>query len=91
VVKHAKATIVQIQLNYNQDSISLAVIDDGLGFDPENISLSGGLGLQGIQERVQKSGGHLEIESSWGKGTRLVVTIPIYTRDPNEKNEITRR
>lgn len=91
VVKHAKATNVQIQLNYNQDSISLAVIDDGLGFDPENISLSGGLGLQGIQERVQKSGGHLEIESSWGKGTRLVVTIPIYTRDPNEKNEITRR
>jgi len=91
VVKHAKANFVQILLKYDQDSVSLEVIDDGLGFDPENVSLSGGVGLQGIQERVQDSGGQLKIGSSSGKGTRLAVTIPIKPRDLNKEAESARR
>lgn len=84
VVKHAKASHVQIRLKYDEDVVRLEVIDDGLGFDPENARQRGGVGLQGIQERVQKSRGHLEIESAPGKGTRLTVTIPLNSSDQKE-------
>jgi signal transduction histidine kinase len=83
VVKHAKATTVQIQLKYDENTVRLEMIDNGLGFDPENARQSGGLGLQGIQERVQQSSGRLKIESAPGKGTRLTITIPISTSDLN--------
>lgn len=87
VVKHARANVVQIQLKYKQDSVRLEVIDDGLGFNPENVKQSGGVGLQGIRERVQNSGGHFEIKSACGKGTHLMITIPINTRDTKDEDE----
>jgi len=77
VVKHAKASIVQIHLEFDEEAVWLKIKDDGLGFDPENnANQSGGVGLQGIQERVQQVGGRLKIESATGKGTRLSVMIP---------------
>lgn len=91
VGKHAQANFVQIKIKYNQDSIELRVIDDGLGFDPENASLSGGVGLQGIMERVQHAGGQLKIDSTSGKGTCLSVTIPLIPVEANEEAENSRR
>lgn len=87
VVKHAKANLVQIQLRYDEDTVRLDVIDDGLGFDPQTAGQSGGVGLQGIQERVQQAGGRLEIESAHGKGTRLTVSIPIQPSNFNKPVE----
>jgi PAS domain S-box-containing protein len=77
VVKHAKARQVRIHIQYNEKSISLEMIDDGQGFDPQTADQSGGFGLQGMAERVQRLGGVLEIESEPRKGTRLRVTVPI--------------
>ena len=77
VVKHAAARQVRIQLQYDQDSVWLEMVDDGLGFDTETADQSGGFGLQGIKERVQRLGGSLEIESAPRKGTRLSVRVPI--------------
>ncbi|OQY91565.1 MAG: hypothetical protein B6D39_06325 [Anaerolineae bacterium UTCFX2] len=77
VIKHAKASVVQIRLVFDEEVVHLEIKDDGLGFDPEkDTDQSGGMGLQGIQERVQQVGGRLEIESAAAKGTRLSVTIP---------------
>ncbi|HJS17168.1 MAG TPA: PocR ligand-binding domain-containing protein [Anaerolineales bacterium] len=76
VVKHAAAKQVRIHIQYDESSIWLELIDDGLGFDPQTADQSGGFGLQGIQERVQRLGGSLEIESAPMQGTRLRVRVP---------------
>jgi signal transduction histidine kinase/ligand-binding sensor protein len=77
VVKHAEATQVQIQLKYDESTVSLEMMDDGKGFEPEAASQSGGFGLQGIKERVQQLGGTMKIESAPLRGTRLSVRIPL--------------
>ena len=77
VVKHAVAKQVRIQITYDESSVSLELIDDGLGFDTRMADQSGGFGLQGIRERVQRLGGSQEIESTPMEGTRLKVKVPI--------------
>jgi signal transduction histidine kinase len=77
VVKHAKARQVRIHIQYNEKSISMEMMDDGQGFDPETADQSGGFGLQGMAERVQRLGGTLEIESAPMQGTHLRVTVPL--------------
>jgi signal transduction histidine kinase len=79
VVKHAKARQVRIHIKYTEGSVLLEMIDDGLdglGFDMETTNQSGGFGLQGIKERVQRVGGILEIESAPLKGTCIRVSVP---------------
>jgi signal transduction histidine kinase len=75
-VKHAKARNLRIGLQYSQKSIRMELWDDGIGFDPAVTNGMGGMGLRGIEERVQKVGGTLGIDSSSGKGTKLVLTVP---------------
>jgi len=77
VVKHAAAKHVRIHIEYDENSVSLEMIDDGLGFDMKAADQSGGFGLQGIKERVQRLGGSQEIESAPMEGTRLKVKVPI--------------
>jgi PAS domain S-box-containing protein len=77
VVKHAEARHVRIHIKYDDNSAFVEMIDDGLGFDVKATEQSGGFGLQGIKERVQRLGGSLQIESAAGKGTHLKVRVPI--------------
>jgi signal transduction histidine kinase len=90
VVKHAAAKQVRIQLQYDQDSVWLEMVDDGLGFDTETADQSGGFGLQGIKERVQRLGGGLEIESAPRKGTRLSVRVPIKDMEVEQDRRLRR-
>ena len=76
VVKHAEAREIQILVDYGEDIVRVEMIDDGIGFDPEAASQSGGVGLLGIRERVMKLKGSLEIKSIPANGTRLIVRIP---------------
>jgi len=75
-VKHANARNVKINLKYSQKNVTLELWDDGIGFDAEVARASGGMGLRGIEERVRKVGGTLEIESVPGKGTTLRIIVP---------------
>ena len=84
VVKHAAAKQVRIHIQYDQDSVWLEMVDDGLGFDTKTADQSGGFGLQGIKERVLRLGGSLKIESVPRKGTRLSVRVPIKGIDLNK-------
>jgi signal transduction histidine kinase len=77
VVKHAQAKNIRINLKYSRESICLELWDDGMGFDLETARENGGMGLRGIEERVRKIGGSLEIETSSGMGTRLTVIVPL--------------
>jgi len=73
VVRHAEASRVEVGVSRVGGSARLSVRDDGVGFRPEEPR---GLGLTGIQERVDVSGGWMSIESAPGRGTRMTVEVP---------------
>jgi signal transduction histidine kinase len=81
VVAHARAHWVHVELSYRADSITLRIEDDGVGFDapahPFQLAQDGHYGLLGMYERAQMHGGRLHIESERGKGTTMVVWLPI--------------
>lgn len=72
-VKHAAAQQVMVHVKFGENSYCLEVRDDGLGFDLETARHSGGLGLQGMEERIQRIGAVLSISCSPGNGTILQV------------------
>ena len=76
IVKHARATSVSVVLTRKDDSVSVVVEDDGVGFEPGRES-DGGIGLAGMRERVALLGGRLAIESRPGAGTTFVAEVPL--------------
>jgi signal transduction histidine kinase len=81
VAKHAQADRVQVALRSDDDALSLSVVDDGQGFDPQaRTPVSDqpkGIGLLGMQERLALLGGRLRIESSPGRGACLIAQVPL--------------
>ncbi len=75
-VKHAGAENVDLRLERLDGSVALEVSDDGSGFDPSGY-FPGHLGLRSMRERAAQLGGTLEIESSPGRGTRVITRIPL--------------
>jgi signal transduction histidine kinase len=76
VAKHSHATELFVLLNQKQRTIELDVRDNGKGFDEldgNNAALYNGLGLRGIRERVELSGGAVEIRSAKWNGTQIRV------------------
>ena len=76
--RHADARNVRITLHGSRDRINLSIQDDGKGFDAFS-ALGKGLGLIGMQERIKKLGGTLEISSHTdgaSRGTILAVELP---------------
>jgi PAS domain S-box-containing protein len=77
VVKHSRAGSAKIDLTASANELTLAITDDGDGFDLEQSRLTAGLGLISMRERMHLIGGELEISSSPGKGTRIRAHAPI--------------
>jgi signal transduction histidine kinase len=74
--KHAHAKRITVRLTRSADDVSLAVSDDGAGFDPGQLGTSGGLGLIMMRERAGQLNGRFEFESAPGRGTTIRVVIP---------------
>lgn len=79
VVKHADAKSMRIRTELAENSIVLAIHDNGCGFDAEAVSAytgkTRGMGLQAMAERVKILNGRMEINSSPGKGTSIIFTL----------------
>ena len=75
-IKHSGAELVQVELSGTADMMSLRIVDDGTGFDPELLQGQGGLGLVSMRERVSHLGGQLTIDSQPSRGTRLHALVP---------------
>jgi two-component system, LuxR family, sensor kinase FixL len=78
--RHAGATSLRMTLLPSRRAVKLVVEDDGQGFDADSLtgpSREAGLGLHGIQERVQLLGAGLDVRSAPGQGTRIAVTVPL--------------
>ncbi len=77
VIKHARAQNVKVRLKFGADYVMLEVTDDGVGFVRIGVPEKGGLGLRGMEERVQRVGGKLDIQSNPGQGTCVRVTLKL--------------
>lgn len=76
VVKHARATRVEIDLSETEDQLLLTVADNGQGLRPEDYNKPDSFGLLGIKERVFSLRGQFSIDSQHGVGTKLDIKIP---------------
>ena len=77
VIKHSKATAVQIELDYEPNHISITVNDNGCGFSIEKVGNSVGSGLKNMRSRAKVLNGHLSIITETNNGTTINVKIPI--------------
>lgn len=77
VVRHAQANQIIVTLYYGEDSFMLKVQDNGIGFNLEETSTSGGMGLRSILERTQRLKGKLTIDSAPQKGTAIEVAVEL--------------
>jgi signal transduction histidine kinase len=75
ILKHARASEIQIGLNLEVDRYQLTIRDNGVGFEPESIENYGGYGLANMRDRLQKINGTLTIDSQQGKGTTLNIEV----------------
>ena len=75
VVEHADAKKVLVELTSTPDYATLAIEDNGCGFEVEG-GMEGRHGLIGMRERARLLGGSLIVESAPGRGTRLEIRIP---------------
>ena len=78
IARHAKATRAEILVATAGDGeeMTLTIIDNGVGFDPDAPRGLGHLGLANMDARMAGIGGTLAIESSRDRGTRIIVQIP---------------
>ena len=74
VVKHARATEVDVRLFVDSGETVLEIKDNGIGFDPQG-SFPGHLGLQSMRERITSVGGRLTMESTPGHHTMVRATL----------------
>jgi signal transduction histidine kinase len=77
VLKHAQAQRVQVHLQLDEKTARLEVYDDGVGFVPATGKGKGRPGLRGMQERAERIGAALKIDSSPGQGTHVRVVANI--------------
>lgn len=79
VARHAQASTIEVVLTCQDGNLVVSVADDGLGFRVGELSLDGtqtnGIGLIGMQERLEMLDGRLEIDTAPGQGARLVASI----------------
>ena len=77
---------ITVQLVLDVEHVKVSVADNGVGFDPDSLSSSTGLGLKLIRERVELLGGKFEIDSSPGKGSTVYFQVP-YVELKNESKK----
>jgi Signal transduction histidine kinase len=81
-IKHAQANLIIIDINYQEDKINVAIKDNGIGFNKEEISKRGteqqsSFGLSNMKERISLLSGALDIISDLGSGTIVTISVPI--------------
>jgi NarL family two-component system sensor histidine kinase LiaS len=84
--KHSHANTIRLSLHLRDQEVILMVVDDGVGYSPESVSLernqSGALGLFHLRERLAYFGGRLETESAPGKGTKASIILALDGKKP---------
>ena len=83
-VRHANARTVEVNVRRERDEVNVKVRDDGAGFDSRFLR---GLGILGMEERVRRLGGRLQITSEPGRGTLVQAALPIAVLKQDNEHE----
>jgi two-component system sensor histidine kinase DegS len=85
VERHAKATRVTVGLDIAPELLRVSIGDNGVGFDMDTVLRDPDkwdhFGIRGILERARLVGGEGKIESKKGRGTTIVVDIPLVKKE----------
>jgi signal transduction histidine kinase len=77
IARHSQARHAELSLVVEGDEATLSIEDDGTGFDPAQRRGRGHFGLANLRDRAAGVGGSLTIGSEPGKGTRIIVRLPL--------------
>ncbi len=80
VMRHSSATTVNISIHKKDDNLILKVKDNGIGINTDQIKDPKSLGLIGMKERAMIFGGEVMIEGIPGKGTEVIVEMPLNSK-----------
>jgi PAS domain S-box-containing protein len=84
--KHAEASEAVVHLRSEGDALHVSVSDDGKGFDVDEAmgrgGVGGGIGLFSIEERLASFGGVFKIDSTPGRGSSSLITVPLKNTEP---------
>lgn len=91
VVKHANASLIDIDIKYEEKKIQVTIKDDGSGFDTSKLNRMpseqpSSFGLSIMKERISLLSGSIDIKSEKGLGTSISISIPL-TKYEGDKNE----
>jgi signal transduction histidine kinase len=81
IARHSKATRAEVVLQLNGDELRVEIADNGKGIDQAMIVHPESLGILSMQERARILGGKIVFTSNPGKGTSIVLTVPIHSED----------
>ncbi len=73
---HSQASMVKVLLDISEHGVRVGVEDNGRGFDASAIAEREGMGLKLIKDRVEMLGGHMDVDSAPGQGTRITFEVP---------------
>jgi two-component system sensor histidine kinase DegS len=74
--RHSQASSVKAMIDMSENSVKVTVDDNGKGFNSEILKQGNSLGLNLIRDRVEMLGGTFDLDSTIGKGTKVVFSIP---------------
>lgn len=77
IIKHAQATETTISLTQHKNELNIMVEDNGIGFKTGKLPEKEGMGLGSIERRVEHLEGTMEVDSTIGKGTNIIIDIPL--------------
>jgi len=92
--KHARASQISIQVRKSGRGLSCSIRDNGAGFDLGEVQSDrkrSGLGLIGMRERLSAVGGTFSIDSAPGRGTKLLIRVPVAPEQSNGDSRYSRR
>ncbi len=75
IIRHSKATTIEIKLYVENDFLKMEISDNGIGFDESKIKK--GIGLANIKRRIELFNGEMQIISAINKGYNLIAIIPL--------------
>ncbi|MFN3303868.1 MAG: ATP-binding protein [Roseateles sp.] len=77
VSKHAQASRVDIELSQDSGVLTLEIRDNGRGIAPADLAKERSFGIRGLHERAATVGGWVDLSSTPGSGTSLILTVPL--------------
>jgi signal transduction histidine kinase len=80
---HAKPSLVRVTARQRPGEISVAIQDDGVGFDARKDK---GMGVLGMEERVLSLGGFFRVDSEPGNGTIVSILLPLAQAASTKEN-----